>query len=325
MKLEQIGFYTLEDERAKHVNKHTPLWRCELILTDKCNFRCPYCRGITEEHKGTMAFEQAKAVVKLWADQGLKNIRFSGGEPAYWKGLLDLVKFTKEAGVERIAISTNGSAELDFYKELAEAGINDFSISLDACCAETGDKMAGNKNGVWQKVVDNIRELSKVTYVTVGVVLTEENIEEFNETVEFAANDLRVSDIRVISSSQWNKPLIQGLGISEDSLSRYPILKYRVQNIEQNRHVRGITETDNHQCPLALDDMAVLNGFHFPCIIYMRELGAPIGRLGADVRDVREQWVKTHNTFQDKICRANCLDVCVDYNNRVRKYQEEVA
>lgn len=321
MELERIGFYTLEDKRAKHVNKHTPLWRCELILTDKCNFRCPYCRGIVDEHKGTMVYEQARSVVELWTNQGLKNIRFSGGEPVYWKGLLDLVKYTKSRGVERIAISTNGSADLDFYKKLYEAGINDFSISLDACCAETGDKMAGGKKGVWEKLTGNIREISKLTYVTVGVVLTEDNIGEFHEIVEFASNDLGVSDIRIISSAQWNKALDEGLGISKEILDKHPILKYRVANIEENRHVRGITETDNHQCPLALDDMAVLNGYHFPCIIYMREQGDPIGKLGVTVRDDREAWYMKHNTFRDPICKKNCLDVCVDYNNRVRLLQ----
>lgn len=323
-KLENIGFYTLEDSRAKHVNKHTPLWRCELILTDKCNFNCPYCRGIIDEHKGTLAYEQARSVVELWANEGLKNIRFSGGEPAYWKGLMDLVKYTKSRGVERIAVSTNGSADRDFYRELIGVGVNDFSISLDACCSETGDKMAGGKKGSWEKVVDNIRYLSKLTYVTVGVVLTEDNIAEFQETVRFASEDLGVSDIRIISSAQWNETLTQGLGIPQEILDKHQILKYRVKNIEENRHVRGITENDNHQCPLALDDMAVLNGQHFPCIIYMREQGGAIGRVDNNVRNVREKWVKEHNTFEDKICRENCLDVCVDYNNRVKQLQKDV-
>lgn len=49
MKLEDIGFYTLFDERAKNVSWNSDLQRCELILTDKCNFKCVYCRGIKKE------------------------------------------------------------------------------------------------------------------------------------------------------------------------------------------------------------------------------------------------------------------------------------
>lgn len=33
------------------------------------------------------------------------------------------------------------------------------------------------------------------------------------------------------------------------------------------------------------------------------------------MRKEREEWFKNHDTHGDKICRENCLDVCVDYNN----------
>jgi len=29
-----------------------------------------------------------------------------------------------------------------------------------------------------------------------------------------------------------------------------------------------------------------------------------------------------HNSFNDKICRKNCLDVCIDYNNKFRGYHD---
>jgi len=45
MKLEDIGFYTLSDERAKNTSINTSLKRCEILITDKCNLKCPYCRG----------------------------------------------------------------------------------------------------------------------------------------------------------------------------------------------------------------------------------------------------------------------------------------
>ena len=49
MKLEDIGFYTLSDERAQNISINSPLMRCELIVTSRCNFRCPYCRGIRKD------------------------------------------------------------------------------------------------------------------------------------------------------------------------------------------------------------------------------------------------------------------------------------
>ena len=80
MKLEDIGFYTLSDSRVKQLSATSPLWRCELILTDRCNFKCPYCRGIKPQI-GDISLDDAKNIVALWSVAGLKNIRFSGGEP----------------------------------------------------------------------------------------------------------------------------------------------------------------------------------------------------------------------------------------------------
>ena len=319
MKLQDIGFYTLSDERAKIASSASPLMRCELILTDTCNFKCPYCRGLKQDITGTLTLDRAKEIVSLWAAEGLRNVRFSGGEPLVYPGLLELVEFTKSLGVERIAISTNGSAPRKRYLELLEAGVNDISISLDACCASYGDKMAG-VSGAWGLVVDNIRELSKLTYVTLGIVVTEETVNQLTETISFAA-DLGPSDIRVISAAQFDQLLTAAEKLPAELVDRYPILRYRMDNLKQSRNVRGLSELDSHKCGLVLDDIASAGGKHFPCIIYMREQGDAIGEVGPNMRAERQSWFESHDTHQDPICKKNCLDVCIDYNNRFQKFR----
>lgn len=313
MKLEEIGFYTLSDKRAQTSTHETPLQRCELILTDACNFRCPYCRGLDERLKGTMPLEQAKATVQFWLDHGLKNIRFSGGEPMLYNGLVELVEMCKAGGVEHIAISTNGSVAIAVYKKIIEAGVNDFSISLDGGCCAVGDKMAGLPNsGVWNKVVDNIRAISKLTYVTVGMVFTEENVNDCVEAVLFA-DSLGVSDIRVIPSAQFNRALQKLVYLPSTILAKYPILRYRIGNLQAGKPIRGI-EKQRNKCRLVLDDMAIAGGFHFPCIIYLREQGSAIGKVGADMRKERLDWMEQHTPHLDPICNKMCLDVCIQFN-----------
>jgi len=316
VKLEDIGFYTLENNRAKNVSLKSPLWRCELLLTNKCNFQCPYCRGL--ENGIEQTFDIASRIIDLWAKEGLKNIRFSGGEPTCWKDLQKLIWYTKNSNIERIAVSTNGSRNIELYKDLIDCGVNDFSISLDACCASTGDIMSGIK-GSWSKVVKNIEEISALTYVTVGIVLTEENFNELEKTIEFAYN-LGVSDIRIISAAQWNNSeKFKNIKIKKEILDKCKILNYRITNFKSNRNVRGITISDNHYCPLVIDDMAIKGNYHYPCIIHLREGGKPIGKVDKNMRKERFQYYKNHNTFLDPICNNNCLDVCVDYNNKVRE------
>jgi hypothetical protein len=318
MELEKIGFYTLEDERAYNTSIGSPFWRCELILTDTCNFKCPYCREMNDDAKGTMTLERAKEMVDYWTDNGLKNIRLSGGEPTLWKGIVELVRYIKDKpSIRRIAMSTNGSASEELYGKLWAAGVDDFSISLDACCSSTGDKMAG-VGGKWETVIDNIRFLSSLTYVTVGIVLTPENISEGLKTVELAA-ELGVSDIRIISSAQWDGKLDEFVRANPLLVNKYPILAYRLLNMAKGRSVRGLKDADNNKCPLVLDDMIVAGNHHYPCVIYFREGGKAIGALAGSIRASRQDWYTRTNTHKDPICKKNCLDVCVDYNNKVRE------
>ena len=316
MKLEQIGFYTLSDKRAANASEFSNLSRCEMLLTGRCNFHCPYCRSVGGPDK---PFEEAAAAVRMWAEQRLYAIRFSGGEPLMYPRLKELVELAKAEGIQKIAISTNGSFPLKKYLELIDAGVNDFSISLDACCAEDGDLMAGGIKGAFDRVTANILALSKVVYITVGVVLTTTNAASVSKIIEFAAY-LGVQDIRVIPAAQAGDKL-GDVVVSEELLERYPILKYRIQNLQEGKPVRGLREGDSHQCGLVLDDMAICEGNHYPCIIYLREGGAPIGKItDPDVRGDRGFWFRTHDTHCDPICRKNCLDVCVDYNNRYESF-----
>jgi molybdenum cofactor biosynthesis enzyme MoaA len=312
MKLEEIGFYTLKDSRVQ--SPDGSLARCELILTDKCNFNCHYCRGLRKDCAGEMEFNKAKDILNIWFTNKLKNVRFSGGEPTLYPRLIELVELCVENKVERIALSTNGSMPFEVYKDLYDAGVNDFSISLDACCSSFADKMAGTDSH-FDRIKDNIKRLSELTYVTVGIVLTEENLDQVIEIITFA-DSLNVGDIRIISAAQFNKVLLKAKEIPEYILLKYPILRYRVNNIINGRNVRGIQNTDCNKCHLVKDDMAVSGKFHFPCIIYMREQGDPIGEITNNVMNERKEWCLTHNTHDDIICRNNCLDVCIDYNNK---------
>lgn len=317
MKLEDIGFYTLSDARADGVNAASRLMRCELILTDACNFKCPYCRGPKHEREAFMPFDQAYDLVYTWADDNLFAIRFSGGEPTLYPRLDDLVALAAERGVKHIAVSTNGSADRECYKRLFNLGVSDFSISLDACDRETAKRMTGGVDA-FNKVIANIQYLSELTYVTVGMVFTEETMHTAREAVEFAAS-LGVSDIRVLSAAQYGGALNGLLDLPDEFLARFPILKYRVENFRAGRNVRSIGVTDTSACPLVLDDIAVAGDKHYPCIIYLREGGDAIGTVGPGMRIRRASWFVKHNTHQDPICSKNCLDVCVDYNNRSMK------
>lgn len=327
--LKEIGFYSLSDERVANVSATSQMKRCEMIITEYCNFSCPYCRGLKPEIYGDrpkkeLSFSEIKRNIDLWCkDLPLENIRFSGGEPTLHKNIVEIIEYAKSKGIKRIAISTNGSNKIELYERLILAGCNDFSISLDACCSEDGDKMAGNVKGSWNKVVKNIELISKLTYVTVGVVLTPDNIDKTIETIRFA-HSLGVADIRIISSAQYNKPIPRLNEVEKHIIDAHPILKYRINNFANGKNVRGMVKTDSPKCAIVLDDSVIAGKFTYPCVIYMREQGKPITEVSENMREERAMWFKNHNCYEDKICRENCLDVCISHNNRYLEIQNHL-
>ena len=79
--------------------------------------------------------------------------------------------------------------------------------------------------------------------------------------------------------------------------------------------IRGLKEGACDKCHLVLDDVASANGFHFPCIIYLREGGKSIGKMDETFREQRVRWHNEHEILKDPICSSNCLDVCQMFNN----------
>lgn len=314
MRLDDIGFYTLTDERARGQTATSALWRCELLLTDRCNFRCPYCRGLADDLRGDLPVYEAERTIRLWAADGLRCIRFSGGEPTMYQALPYLANLAQQLGVQRVAVSTNGSAPRETYESLLAAGADDFSVSLDACCASVAERMAGCKCR-FDRVIDNIRFLAARTYVTVGVVLNEGNVEATERVIRFA-DSLGVADIRIIPAAQYGATL-RAFALPESLLGRHPILAYRINMAAKGVCVRGLRTGDARRCYLVRDDVAAAGGYHFPCIIYLRERGRPIGRVSPSMRAERAAWCEKHNPFADPICRDNCLDFCCEFNRAV--------
>lgn len=73
-KMEDIGFYTLSDKRAQNLSCNSPMMRCEILLTQRCNFKCPYCKkSISKDCSKDVSFKAASQVLGYWIKDGLRN------------------------------------------------------------------------------------------------------------------------------------------------------------------------------------------------------------------------------------------------------------
>lgn len=118
-----------------------PLTDLRVSVTDRCNFRCRYCmpREVFGpdhaflERDELLSFEEIARLVTIMVDLGVTKLRLTGGEPLLRQQLPDLVaRLAAIAGVEDLAMTTNGSLLPRHAVELAAAGLQRVTVSLDA-------------------------------------------------------------------------------------------------------------------------------------------------------------------------------------------------
>ena len=89
-----------------------------ISVTDRCNFRCPYC--MPREVFGAdhaflprdelLSFEELARLVRVFAGLGVTKVRLTGGEPLLRRDLEVLVEMVAGTpGVTDVALTTNGS------------------------------------------------------------------------------------------------------------------------------------------------------------------------------------------------------------------------
>ena len=143
-----------------------------ISLTDRCNFRCIYCmpeEGVTQlRHEEVLSIEEIEQIVALAAQKGIKHIRLTGGEPLVHKGLVSLIKSLKKTpGIERIALTTNGSLLPQMASQLKEAGLSRVNISLDTLDPEQFRMIT--RRGNLSDVLDGIEAALEVGFNPVKI------------------------------------------------------------------------------------------------------------------------------------------------------------
>lgn len=145
-----------------------PLRDLRISVTDRCNFRCPYCmpaelfgeRYAFLPREEILTFEEIERLVRLFVGFGVEKVRITGGEPLLRHDVCDLIErlvgigngrdVEKEGAPGRrseldVAMTTNGSLLPRFAKPLSAAGLSRVTVSLDSLDPETFHKSNGER------------------------------------------------------------------------------------------------------------------------------------------------------------------------------------
>ena len=104
-----------------------------ISITDRCNYRCGYCKGFTPlQHSDICSYEEIINVCKSAISLGIDTFKITGGEPCARKGYISFIQQLKQLdGCKSITMTTNGSllnkTDLDTLKDLVDC----INVSID--------------------------------------------------------------------------------------------------------------------------------------------------------------------------------------------------
>lgn len=166
---------------------------CDVLVTEKCNLHCRKCffwkNGIGD---GLDIEEYKRFIVSLREIINLPfEINLGGGEPLLKKGIIELIKFCADQGLQP-AISTNATLIDDkTAKELAECGLHRLSVSLESLNEDVHDFMT-NTAGAYRRLMSGINCLKKHWSrgdVNIHTLISDKNLESIPELIEWVNKD----------------------------------------------------------------------------------------------------------------------------------------
>ena len=162
-----------------------------LSVTDRCDFRCVYCMADDMTflpRSEVLSLEELGEVGAAFVELGGKKIRLTGGEPLIRRDFINLAKSLGElAGLEQLAITTNGSQLSSCADALAAAGVTSLNISLDSL--DPAKFKAITRTGDLSDVLAGIEAAQAAGIKNIrlnSVILHTYNLEDAAELIDFA-------------------------------------------------------------------------------------------------------------------------------------------
>lgn len=162
-------------------------------VIDRCNFRCTYCmpadslqgRGVFLPLEKLLTDHEIVDLVRAFVDLGVEKLRITGGEPLLRPGLPALVEQLAEIpGLGDIALTTNGVMLTRLAGDLADAGLDRITVSLDTLDREVLAEMSGGKAKL-DDILDGIRAAESAGFDRLKI----------NTVVQKGVNDHTVMDL----------------------------------------------------------------------------------------------------------------------------------
>jgi len=173
-----------------------PITDLRISVTDRCNFRCFYCRSADpenyQEHDQILSWAELERLGLVFRSLGIRKVRVTGGEPLVRDGVEKFIARLHALGFPDLSITTNGHLLSGRCERLLAAGLNRINISLDSLNPVKFEKITRTKTFSSVMAGIDAAQKSRLAPAKVNAVL----VRGFNDDeVEAFAEFARLRDV----------------------------------------------------------------------------------------------------------------------------------
>ena len=188
-----------------------------ISITDRCNFRCVYCRSADPEnyrdHDEILSWPELNRLAKIFLSMGIGKVRITGGEPLVREGVEDYIARLHMLGVQDLSMTTNGQLLAGRCDLLIAAGLRRINISLDSLDPQKFERITRTKT--FASVMDGIRaaQNSRLAPAKVNAVLVrginDDEVEAFAAYARETGVIMRFIEFMPLDADRhWSRDLV---------------------------------------------------------------------------------------------------------------------
>jgi GTP 3',8-cyclase len=219
-----------------------------ISVTDRCNFRCVYCRSADPEnyrgHEEILSWPELQRLARIFLSLGIRKIRLTGGEPMVRPGLEEYVAYLHDLDVQDLSMTTNGHLLAERCDALIAAGLNRINISLDSLEPVKFEKIT--RTSSYKTVMRGIdkAQSSKLAPVKINAVLVrgfnEDEVESFAQFARDRGVIMRFIEFMPLDADRhWSRELmVPAAEVYQRIHARWPLTQVAHEKSETARKYR---------------------------------------------------------------------------------------
>src|SRR5258708_16184919 len=188
-----------------------------ISITDRCNFRCVYCRSADPEnyrdHDDILSWAELGPLAKIVLNLGIRKIHITCGEPLGREGVEDYIPRLHALGVEDLSMTTNGHLLAERCERLIQAGLRRINISLDSLDQSRFEKITRTKSFATVLGSIDAAQNSRLAPVKINAVLVrginDDEVEAFAAFARERGVIMRFIEYMPLDADRhWNRGLV---------------------------------------------------------------------------------------------------------------------